>query len=662
MISARWLFVAAMFCTAAPLKADWREQIGFTRLQEIAAAELPNNPSQGFSQIEAITPDLSAYAPNTAASNFSGKTFSFKSGTSVESPHATSVANFFYGNGTSLLGGNIAVDLYSANSWLGSGFLKTGLFSAPSIENRAVQNHSWISTSYSQTAEANRRLDFAINRDGFVCVVGVNNGNSTVLPDLLAQSYHTLSVGLTNGSHSAGVTTLDGNDRIKPELVAPADATSFSTPMVSSAAALLFAKLTADHVLAKADRPRVIKALLLASTRKDTVASWQNTSTRPLDLRFGAGELNIHHAYKILRAGRATASQSLSQKNCGWAAESVSANSNKAYFFTIPAGSIPSPFAAALTWHRAVTSGLFGSNWTATLANLNLRLHQADGFTLGAAIAESNSLVDNVEHIFQAQLAPGDYAIIVQNLSNSATAFGLAWHGLPDVRISASSPIARESDLQQGEFTLTRSGDTVLPLFVPLVQSGTAIPGTDFLTIPNSVIIPAGASSIQIRVTPIADSLVQGGRSLVLGIAQDFTFVRNPSETATVTIEDKPFDAWRFLVFSSAQLADPLVSEPLADPDADGLPNLLEYALAIDPLVPGSSALTFAQSDGFITLQAFKNPAATDLLWVAEVSDDLENWAPAVTLLDSPQEFLGRDSELSETYPARFIRLRITRP
>ena len=73
-------------------------------------------------------------------------------------------------------------------------------------------------------------------------------------------------------------------------------------------------------------------------------------------------------------------------------------------------------------------------------------------------------------------------------------------------------------------------------------------------------------------------------------------------------------------------------------------------------------SFTLAEAGKFITLQAFKNPIATDLVWEAEVSDDLEIWTPAITLLDSPDEFLGRDSELSENHPSRMIRLRITLP
>jgi len=66
-----------------------------------------------------------------------------------------------------------------------------------------------------------QRLDYAIVRDGFTAVVGVNNGDSTTLPELLSQSYNTISVGRSDGKHGHGLTVLDGQGRIKPELVVP---------------------------------------------------------------------------------------------------------------------------------------------------------------------------------------------------------------------------------------------------------------------------------------------------------------------------------------------------------------------------------------------------------------------------------------------------------
>jgi surface-anchored protein len=52
------------------------------------------------------------------------------------------------------------------------------------------------------------------------------------------------------------------------------------------------------------------------------------------------------------------------------------------------------------------------------------------------------------------------------------------------------------------------------------------------------------------------------------------------------------YAAWRDIEFNPEQAADPLVSDPAADPDNDGFTNLQEFAFGGDPLVPDASLLT----------------------------------------------------------------------
>lgn len=655
-----------LLCSALAASADWRYEVGYTRLALLAGNTLPSVSSNGFTQVEAPFNEAGDYQPNTASSLFVGKTFTSKSGTSAVSEHANSVASLFYGNPSSLVTGNCPIDLYEANSWLDSDFLNTGSNIVPATETHAVANHSWIAplangVTDSVATTVGRRLDFAINRDGFVCVVGVNNGNSTTLPQLLAQSYHTISVGLVNGDHSAGFTTLDGSGRIKPDIVAPENFTSFTTPMVSSAAGLLYSKLSGDFSLTGADLPRVIKALLLASATKDTVASWANTSTRPLDLRYGAGELNVNHAYNDLLAGRATASATVPCNARGWAAESLNSSTPKIYYFTISAGAPSTPFCAALTWHRVVNK-MAGDNWSSSLADLNLHLYHASGTTLGTPVSDSQSSVDNVELIYQSALPPGDYALKVENSSGASTAYGLAWHSLPAVTIATTTSTAREIDGQQGLVTINRTGDTNFPLLVPLTVGGTALSGSDFQPLPTSILIPAGSTSTTLQVAPVPDDLAEGTRNVTLAIAADFALVRDASQTATVTIEDKPFDNWRFAHFTTTELGNPAISSVTADPDGDTLGNLIEYALNLDPHTPDASPLIISSSSGHLDLLATKNPSATDILWNAEASGDLVNWPSAVITTNNSTTFEAHDPALTSSTDRRFIRLKIQRP
>jgi hypothetical protein len=649
-----------------PASADWKEEIGFARLQAVAAADLPQATTQGLAQIEA--PETSGnFEPDKTSSLFIGFTFVSKSGASGASGHANKVASNFYG-AASMLPGASTVDLYNANSWLGTGFLRSGSTSVPLSENRAVQNHSWIGnlSTASQTEEACRRLDYSINNDDYVCVVGVNNGFSTTLPGLLCHSYNSISVGRDDGQHSAGLTTLDGAGRMKPDLVAPSaspeDATSWTTPMVAGSAGLLYAKLRATpYSQTGADLARIVKALLLAGATKNTVPNWDNSPTSPLDTVYGAGELNLHHSYLTLRSGEVTASNSVMRSSRAWAAETASSSNPKTYFFQIPAGAT-TPFSAALIWNRDVaTASRPTRTWTPSLQNLRLRLYEANGFTLGNQISSSDSAIDNVELIYQASLAPGSYALVVESAASTSNAFALAWHSLPAVSVTATLATASEMNAQAGLITFTRTSDATLPLLVPIETSGTAASGIHFQPLPSSITIPAGQSSATLQVLPISDAIAQGDRSLVVSLATDFSYVSGSNNQATITILDKPFDHWRFSNFTNSELENSAISGETADPDGDQIPNLLEYGLGFSPKAANVSPATLSHESGYMEISVTKNPNATDLTWDAEVSANLVNWEAAVVTGNSGTNFVARDVLMIEEADKRFIRLKVSR-
>ncbi len=317
--------------------------------------------------------------------------------------------------------------------------------------------------------------------------------------------------------------------------------------------------------------------------------------------------------------------------------------------------------AECLTWHRVVSKSVFG-NWNATLANLNLRLHHTNGFTLSSQVGASLSSVDNVELVYQPALPPGTYALVVESTSSTATPYALAWHSLPAVTVALTSAIAREIDLQTGLITITRTGDTTLPLFVPITVGGNAISGTHFQPLPASVTLAAGQASTTLQILPIADNLAQGDRSVTVAIAADFALVRDAAQVAVVTIQDKPFDSWRLANFSNFELSIPAICAANADPDGDNLANLLEYALALDPKLASISPVATGHSDNYLTIISAKNTAATDILWAAEVTADLATWQSVVPTVNTASDFAASDFLRSDQAPKRMIRLKITRP
>ena len=75
--------------------------------------------------------------------------------------------------------------------------------------------------------------------------------------------------------------------------------------------------------------------------------------------------------------------------------------------------------------------------------------------------------------------------------------------------------------------------------------------------------------------------------------------------------------------FTAAQQSDPEITDPTADPDADGLINLLEHAFGTDPEVTDPNPVTITSAR---TLTFPWNPTAADYTYQLEASTDLDDF------------------------------------
>ncbi len=132
--------------------------------------------------------------------------------------------------------------------------------------------------------------------------------------------------------------------------------------------------------------------------------------------------------------------------------------------------------------------------------------------------------------------------------------------------------------------------------------------------------------------------------------------------TAEPTLEE-----WRLAHFGTTADAGPAANT--ADPDGDGLANLMEYALGLDPGAPEplSARLATDTATGHLRLSVTRNPDAIGLAWAVEVSGDLAAWAGAegtdvATETDLPGLLVVSDLTPAGDAPRRFIRLRVTAP
>jgi hypothetical protein len=198
----------------------------------------------------------------------------------------------------------------------------------------------------------------------------------------------------------------------------------------------------------------------------------------------------------------------------------------------------------------------------------------------------------------------------------------------PKVRVFSLVPSAIRGDSVPAAIVFTRDGDTAAPLQIFYTLSGSGNPSGVAPLPTGSVIIPAGMREFKLSLAALASTLPQGEKSLVFQLSARASYSLDENDSVNIALRDKPFDSWRFNRFNSAELADPSISGPFADPDSTGPVNLLRFFSGTES-GPRTSLLT---QGGALYFQIDRQRAAADLGYSIEEADDLLHWNPCPQL------------------------------
>jgi hypothetical protein len=428
---------------SVPAGAGYLGTVGYTDLVVALGSTFPDGTpltqagaGLTVAVVEAPVGSGLAYAPDANTAALAGKTITLQSGPSPVSGHATGTTVRFVGDPTSMVPAVPAVDVYSAGNFLDH--LGLGV-AAPPFAFGGVQviSNSWVVSQVSASVvpvvqQWLRRLDDVVDRYGIVVVAAT--ANSATLPALLAHSYNGIVVGRSVGG-GVGPTWLTGSEgRSKPDLVVTTDVntpnTSLGTPTVAAAAAFLLE--AAAHQgwpateVAGAQAPQVVKAILMAGATKGV--GWHKGDPAPvddvaipLDDHLGAGELDLFAGYRILAAGSQPPG---SVAEVGWDYGKLSTGSQRTYALHVTQAGFD--LTVSLAWHRHVTGYTVALD-PVVLTDLDLTLFRL-GPTGATLVSESRSTVDNVEHLYLPDLAPGDYLLQVEGVAGQREEqYGVAW-------------------------------------------------------------------------------------------------------------------------------------------------------------------------------------------------------------------------------------------
>jgi hypothetical protein len=145
------------------------------------------------------------------------------------------------------------------------------------------------------------------------------------------------------------------------------------------------------------------------------------------------------------------------------------------------------------------------------------------------------------------------------------------------------------------------------------------------------------------------------------------------SRAFALTIHPFTHAVWVNQVFTPVEQADPAISGHDADPDGDGISNLLEYAFNLAPTTANASGLPVVGrlaegGSSYLTVSYTRLKLASDLAYIVEASPDLVTWTSltpvvvSVTDHGDTEAVVTRDSVATEGSARRFLRVRVIKP
>ena len=241
---------------------------------------------------------------------------------------------------------------------------------------------------------------------------------------------------------------------------------------------------------------------------------------------------------------------------------------------------------------------------------------------------------------------------------------------LPAVNVWPTDATAARRGIQPGIVTVSRTGNTNASLNINLATSGTAVSGVDYHPISTSFSLPPGVDATNINILPYTNSQPVGDKTVIVVLLTSALYSIGNLSSATVTINDTPIDDWRLQYFGTSA-TNPAIAGDAAGPAADGIPNLLKYALGLNPVLasPASLISPLLAANGYFEISFTRlDPPPPDVMYQIESSNDLVSWCTNQCLIT---EAIGFNSNNTATVvyqglnpatrdTAGFVRLRVS--
>jgi len=216
-------------------------------------------------------------------------------------------------------------------------------------------------------------------------------------------------------------------------------------------------------------------------------------------------------------------------------------NINVSYLLRDIDGSTDNSTQPVALQYRVGTTGNFTNLPAAFVADASTgpsqaTLETAVNVQLPAAVANQSQVQ---LRIITTNAVGNDEWIGIDNISISGTPITST---VPTLTIQATDAAAAEAGSDPGTFRITRTGDTSASLGVNYTVAtgvGQATNGTDYTpNLTGTAAIAAGQSFVDITITPVDDTTVEGNETVTLTLVDTTDYDLGGTSTATVTITD----------------------------------------------------------------------------------------------------------------------------
>ncbi len=274
-----------------------------------------------------------------------------------------------------------------------------------------------------------------------------------------------------------------------------------------------------------------------------------------------------------------------------------------------------------------------------------------------------------------------DETILVSLVTRSGYELGATTSALitiedlkPQITIETLNPLAEVNSQAPAAFLLSRSGVVDRSVLVRLTIGGNATNGVDYNRIDNFYNLPPNQTSAVLQITPKPTaSLQRGAESVVITVRPDAAYrVGDPALAVVVLVpEQMNLQTWGQRNFANQNAGTEAFAR--SDPGGFGVPMLLRYGFGLNPTTPLAGAASLLPQpelrDGHLLIRFQKAPAAYDLSYQIELSNDLQHWRPSgaevedISLVESnydPTAAVFR-SRQSTDQSAHYMRVRVLR-